>query len=328
MKKTFIAVGVASLLGLTSVAQAADFNWYGSIRAGITNADDGTNKTTAIADNRSSRIGIKASSDLGNGQSVGGQVEFAIDDGKNPFNSRRRNVWINGGWGKLTIGKQGGIYRSAANWDQSNYLGGNVRYGGDVDGAEGIAYESNLAGPFSFNIEVAGEDGIEQWAATAHYDFGVATLNVGHHDDKRETNFGVLTPQAIDIDSFYFDNTVVSVNGSVSGFDWNLAYEQSKLNADDKNAAISATIASFGVKAKTIGAFASYDVTENDKLYAEYENGKLNTTDPTRTAVVVGYSHNFGGGLNFSGEYRTSKNVKHVLGDKDKTLALVFKYNF
>ena len=103
------------------------------------------------------------------------------------MNSRRRNVWINGGWGKLTIGKQGGIYRSAANWDQSNYLGGNVRYGGDVDGAEGIAYESNLAGPFSFNIEVAGEDGIEQWAATAHYDFGVATLNVGHHDDKRDS---------------------------------------------------------------------------------------------------------------------------------------------
>ena len=61
MKKTFIAVGVASLLGLTSVAQAADFNWYGSIRAGITNADNSKNlseyegdrtKVTAIADNR------------------------------------------------------------------------------------------------------------------------------------------------------------------------------------------------------------------------------------------------------------------------------------
>ena len=321
MKKSFIAVGVASLLGLTSVAQA-EVTPYGSIRAGVTNADDGTKKTTDIGKNTSSRIGINASSDLGNGQSVGGQVEFSIaEPGETSLNTRRRNVWLSGDWGKLTLGKQGGIYRKAANWDQASYLGGNVRYGGDVDGAEGIAYESNLAGPFSFNIEVAGEDGVKQWAATAHYDFGVATLNVGHHDDKRVSIEG----EGEDADKLYYDNTVVSVNGSASGFNWNLAYEQSKLT-DFEDGTTS-------VKANTIGAFASYGVTENDKLYAEYEKGKLKNDVPapyaaTRTAVLVGYSHNFGGGLNFSGEYATSKNVKHMLNAKTKTLALVFKYDF
>ena len=358
MEKSFIAIGVASLLGLTSVVASADVTPYGSIRAGVTTTDDGATKKTDIGKNTSSRIGIKASSDLGNGQSVGGQIEFSIaEPGETSLNTRRRNVWLGGGWGKLTLGKQGGIYRSAANWDQSNYLGGNVRYGGDVDAVEGIAYESNLASPFSFSAEVAGEDGIQQWAATAHYNFGIATLNVGYHDDKRDSvvktdaikgvvkakqGFVVLSEmvKAAEGDNVitvadkvaakdYYDNAVVSVNGSAGGFDWYLAYERSTRTDGKKGKGLPDR------KASTFGAFAGYNLTENDKIYAEYEKGKIRDrhaddvfTADSQDAIVVGYSHTFGGGLNVGGEYGTVKNGGHKKDAKANTLAVVFKYGF
>ena len=41
------------------------------------------------------------------------------------------------------------------------------------------------------------------------------------------------------------------------------------------------------------------------------ENLEILVMRPTQgTAVVVGYSHNFGGGLNFSGEYRNFEKCK------------------
>ena len=305
MKKSFIAVGVASLLGLASVTQAADFNWYGDIRTGVIKDIEGNWDIGAAGLDGNigsygvwSRIGVKATTDLGNGLSAGGQVEIGVGGGD--FNLRYHNVWVGGGWGKLTIGQRFNLYHTAANWDQASMLGGQVRNNyRTASRLEGISYASNLEGPFSFNIMALGNDGegkkgVDGWIATAHYDFGVATVNLGHNKDSRD---------AITYDS----NTVISVNGSVDNFSYFVAHEQSK------DASLP--------KASVTGLFLRYGITASDSVYLEYEKEK---DGYSRKNTVFGYSHSLGNGVVFVAEYSDSTNT-YVDG---KLLNLVIKAGF
>ena len=149
MKKSFIAIGVASLLGLTSVAQAADFTLGGSIRAGYMSTGGTTTGRIIGADN-GSRINIGVTTDLGNGQSAGAELSYNVGTA---LSARRQNVFLSGGWGKLVLGQHGGIYNDVANWNQASFLAAISRTNTTGGGGTGLIYESNLAGPFSFKID-------------------------------------------------------------------------------------------------------------------------------------------------------------------------------
>ncbi len=294
MNKSIVAIAVAGLVGgvgVSSVASAMEFSVYGSLRAGINqvDADDvdlGTNNdgpgnnagnnlepipvktvTTKGADdegrdawdfgtgNAGSRIGIRGSEDLGNGASAGFHIEYGTDSGTTE--RRHENVWLQGGWGKLTLGEQGNPYRAAANWDQATWLGGNNRFDDGGTRSNGIRYDSNISGPFSFSVmatadsedsgidadpefyrvnavqgnttntifvgtpEIKDEDGIDAFIAAAHFAVGdVATVNVGFITNNVESNSPGNS----------YDNAVISAEGSAGPLDWYIAYEENDDN--------------------------------------------------------------------------------------------------
>ena len=172
------ATTMAGAIGFSSVAAAMEFNVYGSLRAGVYKKDtDNVNKSDALDDdgnvinptpavtettksrdaldfgtgNAGNRFGIKGSEDLGNGLSAGFHLERGSDSADS-FNRRHENVWLKGGWGKFTLGQQGNLYRNAANWDQSYWIGGNNRFKDGGSRTNGIRYDSNFGGPFSFSL--------------------------------------------------------------------------------------------------------------------------------------------------------------------------------
>ena len=290
MKKQLLAASVAASIGVlgSGIASAMEFDVYGSIRAGIYQKDtddadtlanpiefgedasfdedglgDRGDKTAGRdawetgANNFGSRIGIKGSEDLGNGTSAGFVFERGTDDAEK-LGRRHENVWLQGGWGKLTLGQTGNVYRNAANWDQSTWLGGQARGGDGGARVNSITYDSNLGGPFSFSLQavasdadsaVAGdsavfsgggyeitgtlddikdEDGIDAFAASASLaisDF--ATVNIGYRTDNVEASINT------DGDLVRgYDLAVISANGVAGALHWYVNYEQGDDNSD------------------------------------------------------------------------------------------------
>ena len=170
-KTTLLAVGLASALGFTSVAIAADATLYGSVRSGVVyQKPDGGEATWDLGsvdagdlgsgDKLWSRIGVRASHDLGNGMTGGLHLEKRLDN----FRTRHQNVYLSGAFGKVTLGQQGGVYHAARTWDGTNLFGGNADLG-PGSRLQGISYSSMLAGPFSFSAMIT-DDGSTKAAVT------------------------------------------------------------------------------------------------------------------------------------------------------------------
>ena len=211
-----------------------------------------------------SRIGIMGSEDLGNGAEAGFQWESGLGDSGAVTNGRLANVWYSGAFGKLTAGQQGNPYRSAANWDQSWWQGGNNRYNDGGSRLQGIQYEGS-AGAFNFSLmgtASAADDGVAAYSAdfrthgataatvcqTAANDCSNSTVTIeaqdaetgvdswiatGHYDMGVATiNLGyqVNNTPATNLGANY-DNFVISANGSLDALDWYIAFESNSDNA-------------------------------------------------------------------------------------------------
>ena len=222
MNRKLIAVLAATTMagaaGFSAIA-SAEATVYGRVVAGAILDDTDTQNESAAwnlgatdqdgGNAFGSRLGVRGSIDLGNGSEAGFQIERGI--GKDATSQRYNNVYLSGGWGKLTIGQQGNNYNAARNWDQTNYLGGAHEIVGSR--TEGIGY-SMSSGPFNFSVmatgndeninagpsvagapaaalhnvivtphgavKIDGDDGIDSWIIQAGYDFGVVALNVAH----------------------------------------------------------------------------------------------------------------------------------------------------
>ncbi len=263
-----------------------------------------------------SRFGVKGSEDLGNGLSAGFKIERGL--GADGFTLRHQNAWLKGGWGTLTIGQQGNPYRNAANWDQSWWIGGANRYDDGGSRINGIRYDSNFDGPFSFSLmatagdgdgaveekvilvndakgttidtdtnlrttvtlpAIQDEDGIDSFVAAGHYNIGdVATVNLGFRVNNQEHN----------VPGESYDNTVISVNGVVGPFDWYVAYEENDDNfkrpslsgGTDGSDGRSYVAKRFKAQdAETLGVFLSLKLGESDKVYFEYEDSSVDGAD-------------------------------------------------
>ena len=297
-KTTLLAVGLASALGFTSVAIAADATFYGSVRSGIYHLGSHTNAagshTKASWDLGSvdagrlnpagtlcgdkckggganagdagggdklwSRIGVKASHDLGNGLTAGLHIEKRLDN----FRTRHQNVYLSGAFGKLTLGQQGTPFHSAVSWDGTNLFGNWIDIHGTSRG-QGIQYSSALGGPFDFAAMIRDDgsnkdgsgDGFDQYEFAVTYSMDVATISAGYlgQDDDGADIYGG------------------SVGGSTAGFSWDLGYEKSS-EANDQT---------------KYGAFAGYG-----GAYVFYED--LNTENNTgeNHYIVLGYSRSLG----------------------------------
>lgn len=183
MKKTLAAVAV--LGAFAGSALAADVQLYGIVDEGLAyshvdldGAADATDKFSMNSGMQSgSRFGFKGTEDLGNGLTVGFVLEngFTADDGadNSTLFDREASLFIEGGFGKLAMGKIGSINCGTSSWAQigvlsafgssnwggySNQIGSTASTGGVMDNT--IAYQSpTFAGFTVFAQYSMGDDG-------------------------------------------------------------------------------------------------------------------------------------------------------------------------
>ena len=109
MNKKLISAAVSAAILAPVAAQAAEVTVYGRINNAIELRDpDGGDSTTDVS-GISSRFGIKATSDLGNGLTASARYEFSTTTDKelNNINDLRiGTVGISGGFGSINIGNQ------------------------------------------------------------------------------------------------------------------------------------------------------------------------------------------------------------------------------
>lgn len=221
MNKKLIAVAVAGLVAAPAVH--AETTAYGSIRGliDITNPAGGAS-TTNLSDN-GSRIGLKGSTDLGNGLTVSGRWEFGAnadnaDDGIE--GTRLGWVGLSGGFGSITVGNQWSTYYNTigTHISPTYFLG--QQFLGWFRTANTIQY-SNGFGPVSLSADVRvdeGQDGqgdgfafgltvtpmdnvtlgvsvdstdavapaadTDLWGVAASVGFGSMTVSVGHENSE------------------------------------------------------------------------------------------------------------------------------------------------
>ncbi len=117
-----------------------NFTVSGQVSRALTFADNGTDSDTLFVDNTNSgsRVRIVGKTDFG-ASSAGVNIEtqfednlsYATDiddkDNNNVFTSRKRELWIKGGWGKVTLGKGDGAANNTSEVDNSGtWIANNV----------------------------------------------------------------------------------------------------------------------------------------------------------------------------------------------------------
>lgn len=154
MNKKLIAVAVAGLVAAPAVH--AETTAYGSIRGLIDITDKaGAPSTTNLSDN-GSRIGLKGSTDLGNGLTVSGRWEFAANaDNADDGITGTRLGWVSlsGGFGSVTLGNQWSTYYNTigSHISPTYFLG--PQFQGPFRTANTIQY-TNGFGPVSISADV------------------------------------------------------------------------------------------------------------------------------------------------------------------------------
>jgi len=154
---------------------------------------------------------------------------------------------------------------------------------------------------------VADED-IDRTIIGASYDFGVVKVGVGYNGDNTDSDY---------------DWFAVGASGSHGAFGYYVGWQQ---KSDARKKVAGSTTGEEDQDGW--GMFLSYDMSEADRVYMEYETleddfGANNDVDYT----ILGYSHKFGGGVNFIGEYRTMSDSATNAPEPTR-LALTMLVNF
>ena len=129
LKKIAILTAAAGMLSTSMAVLAEGPTVYGRITFGFetTSGETDADDSQRVDDVIGSRLGVKGSNDLGNGMSVGYNLEYGTGE---ELSLRHANMTLNGSFGQFRLGKQTGVlYRYiGANSDQSIFLGGNEWY--------------------------------------------------------------------------------------------------------------------------------------------------------------------------------------------------------
>jgi predicted porin len=235
MNRKLLTAALSGTLVLPMAAQAVDFSVSGHVGRAIVVMDDGSggndvgNQDTWASP---SRFRMTGSEDLDAGVTAGFSLEYGAgnDANANP-NLRQGNVYLSGGFGKLTIGQQsratdGSTY---SNFDNHAWLGTEI--GCDYCGAgsavfatiynggrgEGVRYDTPGLGPATVAIS---SDGSDRWDAAINVagDAGVGgyELKAGFTD-----NDGMRT------------NTIAGAVALAQGAHFNAAWGKSDADESD-----------------------------------------------------------------------------------------------
>ena len=192
---TAIAMAVAGTVAAPVAVQADPMDIYASVRIGIWSGDIVHGEDNTQLRSFSSRFGVKAETDLGNGMTGFGRYEWDVDfnnddppttaeraagagDDEDDISVRQRIVGVKGDFGKITLGQ---TYHTFYNyvvgptdtpWWHSDYA--MIEYRGRTDDALSYNYD---AGGFSFGVSLYmfREDGV----AGEPSDLGVVPADPG-----------------------------------------------------------------------------------------------------------------------------------------------------
>lgn len=186
MNKKLIAAAVASAVaapGIMSVAMA-DVSVYGLVVPRITVQDGNITMSDG-----GSRFGFKSSKDMGNGNSVAGNIEAAFDvsQGKTASGntSRLGNLKFSGDWGSATIGSQWSVMTDTE-WNtcvlSGASCGGLLGYQSRV--ADALIIRGPAIGPLGLALqaEADGSD-LAAWAISSGLDLGSIAISASYRDD-------------------------------------------------------------------------------------------------------------------------------------------------
>ncbi|OGB27510.1 MAG: hypothetical protein A3I66_06405 [Burkholderiales bacterium RIFCSPLOWO2_02_FULL_57_36] len=209
MKKTLLAL---ALLGAFAGAASAQTNVtvYGVVDAGLTYANNGTAKTTALGSGllSGSRLGFRGTENLGGGLSAIFTLEngFNVDDGslgQGRLFGRQAFVGLTGSFGAVKLGRQYHPLRNALNTIDPFNLG-NIGTASNIFNVYGdrgdntINYSTPKLGGFKGELayslgEVAGSSSIGRQAGlSAGYAAGPFNVILAHHDQNQQAA-GVAT---------------------------------------------------------------------------------------------------------------------------------------
>ena len=308
MNKKLIAMAVASAVAAPVVA-SADVTVYGRINNAISIRDSGATNNTDIS-NVSSRFGIRASADLGNGLTATGRYEFATRTDReldNVADLRIGTVGLSGGFGSVTVGNQwSAFYDTVGTHIDPTYSLGYVLYSSVVAGpyrsSNTIKY-SNSFGPVYLEADVrlneSGESSdVAERISGDGFGIGISvsatdnlTFAVALDSEEDTTAGGVATPGT---DT---DRVGAAVKLSTGGFFAMLGYQETE---EDGGGTFEADQTQLWV-GTTLGSTT---------LMLGIGEATANNVDTEQ--VVVGVYHNLGGGLKL---YYEGTDVDRDAGD-------------
>lgn len=199
MIKSAIATAVVAATTATAVA---DVKVYGRLRVVAISTDvDGAADSVIDLENRSSRFGIKASSEISDGLTAFGRYEFGVDGSSADLQrsgtadgsaQRLAYVGLKGGFGEISLGTRWSPYYSAtvSYNDPTNAFGGTWNNGAgfntDFRNTDTLNY-SNKFGAANVGLQVqikdngAGDDNdVDEVSLGASFKVGSATIGLGY----------------------------------------------------------------------------------------------------------------------------------------------------
>ena len=358
MKKTLAAVAV--LGAFAGSALAADVTLYGLVDEGFNYAhvDMDTNNSADDKDvfqmksgqQSASRFGLKGVEDLGNGLKVGFVLEngFAADTGADtaPFFDRESSLFLEGGFGKVAVGRIGSFNQGQGTWSQIGRLSPFGSFG-DYAAQAGnafscstrydntIAYQTpDFAGFKVYAMYSMGSDKYENesgsdryYGVAATYDngpvaayFAVDSINykstdVVHGQDMEDGltvtlggsyNFEVAK---VYLGAQYFDEAKVGTVGGIIDADTVDAVREARLTGYGVLLGADAPVAG----GKLMGAVAYMDAEQSD-FQKDFSNAEY---DFTRWIVSVGYDYPLSKRTNVYGVMSYMNDKVEVKGAQD-----------
>ena len=200
MKNIMIKSAIATaVIAATTATAIADATVYGRLRMAAVCNDAGNGADTDCGlENRSSRFGIKATSEISDGLTAFGKYEFGVsaDEGAavGGDTNRLAYVGIKGGFGEVSIGTRWSpLYNHTISpVDPTNAFGGTWAangYQSDFRNSDTINYK-NKFGAASVGVQIqmddgdAGSDAVDEVTVGASFKAGPATIGVGYQDNK------------------------------------------------------------------------------------------------------------------------------------------------
>lgn len=266
MKKSILALAVASALALPYAAQA-DTILYGSARVSVDYNDDDKNNPLDgdgywDVVNNSSRLGVLGTEDLGGGLSAVYRYEFGVDmtEGGNFESNRPKYVGLKGGFGTVTLGTQDTPYYHVVEvvdiFNTDKALGSTAWLGGSFNGFDlSLSSDRDVGDGSLFRLEnslyyttpdfngvtgeamlvmngVAGDqngysNNIDLWNIAIKYSNGPFFAGASYIALDGNSNVFLSNELAVDLD---LDQWNIGLGYSSGPFSVGFIYEQGKLN--------------------------------------------------------------------------------------------------